>query len=119
MARVTKGSGLAEDTAPWRDDREPIYFAVEVKAAGRVLLPAKVRAALGVGEGDTLRGVVRDGELTLMTSDTALRKTQERLRKLVPPGVSLVDELIAERRAENAREEAETAAYLAGRNAPK
>lgn len=110
MSRVTKGSGLAEDTAPWRDDRQPIHFSVVVKEAGRVLLPAEVRTALGVGEGDTLRGMVVDGELTLLTSATAIRQAQEWVAKHVPPGVSLVDELIAERRAENAKEEEEARA---------
>ena len=115
MARVNKRGGLAEDTSPWRDDREPIYFSVVVKEAGRMLLPAEVRTALGVGEGDTLSGMMVGGVLTLQTSATALRHTQERLAKLAPPGVSLVDELIAERRAEVAREEDEVRELLAKR----
>ena len=107
LARTNKHSGLAEGSSPWRDDREPIYFSVVVKEAGRMLLPAEVRTALGVGEGDTLRGVVQDGKLTLQTSATAIRHTQEWVAKHVPQGVSLVDELIAERRAENAKDEEE------------
>jgi bifunctional DNA-binding transcriptional regulator/antitoxin component of YhaV-PrlF toxin-antitoxin module len=85
-------------------DRKPLYFSVEVKEAGRVLLPAAVRVALGVNEGQVLQGVVKDGELRLMTRDTAIDRAQAMVRRHVPPGVSLVDQLIAERRAENARD---------------
>lgn len=36
----------------------------------------------------------------------AMRALQARVRAMIPPGVSLVDELIAERRAEQAAEDA-------------
>lgn len=116
MARATKTKGFAEGAATFVDDSEPIRFSVEVKSNGRILLPAEVRKALGVAEGERLRGVVEDGELRLFTPATVLSQMQKRVRDLVPPGVSLVDELIAERRAENAREEAEVAEYLARRS---
>lgn len=116
MARASKPKGLAEGTTTFVDDSEPIRFFAEVKSNGRILLPAEVRKALGVAEGEKLRGVVEDGELRLFTPATALSKMQKQVRELVPPGVSLVDDLIAERRAENAREEAEVAAYLAKRS---
>lgn len=83
---------------------DPVYFKVELKEAGRILLPAEIRAAMGIGEGAVLTGVVRDGELRLMSRDTAIRQAQKLVRQHVPEGVSLVDDLIAERRAENARE---------------
>jgi AbrB family looped-hinge helix DNA binding protein len=116
MAKASKPKGLAEGTAAFVDDREPILFSVEVKSNGRILLPAEVRKSLGVAEGEKLRGILKDGELRLATPATILRRMQERVQKLVPPGVSLVDELIAERRAENARDEAEAAEYLARRS---
>lgn len=37
-----------------------------------------------------------------------IRRAQERVRRYVPEGVSLADELIAERRAEARREDEET-----------
>jgi bifunctional DNA-binding transcriptional regulator/antitoxin component of YhaV-PrlF toxin-antitoxin module len=80
------------------------YFDLSVKEGGRVLLPFDIREGLGVREGDILVGELADGELRLMTPDTALRKAQELVRRHVPQGVSLADELIAERRAEAARE---------------
>lgn len=113
MRRASRPEGLSENLSPWEHDKEAIHFSVVVKEAGRVLLPAEVRVALGVKEGDTLQGTVRDGKLTLLTSATAIRHTQERLANLVPPGVSLVDELIAERRAEVAKEEEDVRESLA------
>lgn len=83
---------------------DPIYLQLEIKEGGRILLPAEVRAAMGVVEGDVLSAVVTDGELSLMSQDVAIRQIQAMVRKHVPEGVSLVDELIAERRAEEARE---------------
>ena len=82
--------------------------SLPVKAAGRVLLPAELRATLGVREGDELVGELRDGELRLMSRATALRRAQSLVRLHVPVGTSLVDEMLAERRAEAAREEAES-----------
>ena len=43
-------------------------------------------------------------ELRIYTYAEAMRRAQELVRSFVPPGVSLVDELIADRRAEAARE---------------
>jgi hypothetical protein len=45
-----------------------------------------------------------DGELRIATMRGGLRRAQERVRKYVPAGVSLADELSAERR-EAARNE--------------
>jgi len=112
MPRTPKPAGLSEEQSPW-NNQQPIHFSVVVKDAGRILLPADVRDALGVAEGDTLQGFVEDGELHLLTSATALRQIQEYLATVIPPEVNVVDDFIAERRAEAAREEAEAQAYLA------
>jgi hypothetical protein len=45
-----------------------------------------------------------DGELRLATRREAIKRAQRLLRQYVPEGVSLVDELIAERRREAALE---------------
>ena len=69
---------------------------------GRTVIPAALRAQLGMEDGDQLIWTVRDGELTVTTRRAQLRKAQAMVRQFVPEGVSLVDELIADRRAENA-----------------
>ncbi|MBU0581984.1 MAG: AbrB/MazE/SpoVT family DNA-binding domain-containing protein [Alphaproteobacteria bacterium] len=77
---------------------------LQIGAGGRIVIPAEMRAAMGVAEGDTLIARVVDGELSLLSPDAAIRKVQHLVRQHVPEGVSLVDELIQDRRAEAQRE---------------
>jgi hypothetical protein len=57
-----------------------------------------MREALGMVKGEMLDLVVDDGELRMATRREGLRRAQEWARKVIPPGVSLADELNAERR---------------------
>jgi AbrB family looped-hinge helix DNA binding protein len=72
---------------------------------GRVVIPAAFREALGLSEGDTLIASIDDGELNLLTRRAAVRRAQAIVRQFVPEGVSLVDELIEDRRREVEREQ--------------
>jgi AbrB family looped-hinge helix DNA binding protein len=65
---------------------------------GRVVIPAALREALGMADGDVLDMRVVDGELRIATMRERLRRVQERVRYLVPPGTLVSDELSAERR---------------------
>jgi len=65
---------------------------------GRVVIPAQIRKALGMDPGGTLDLRAEDGELRISTMRSRLRRAQERVRKYVPAGVSLSEELSAERR---------------------
>jgi AbrB family looped-hinge helix DNA binding protein len=71
---------------------------------GRVVIPAALREALALKEGETLIASVDDGTLQLMTIPAAVRKAQAMVRRFVPEGVSLVDELLEDRRREVERE---------------
>ncbi len=73
-------------------------------SGGRLQIPAEIRKELGLHDGDQVTLKVVDGELRVRSVREAIRRAQEMVRKYVPEGVSLVDELIAERRAEAARE---------------
>lgn len=97
----------------WKRERESVRgqapgqavrVTLQIKEGGRVVLPSDVRSLLGVGEGDALSGEIVDGELRLMSRSTAIRKAQEIVRRHVPEGTSLVDELLADRRSEFRRE---------------
>jgi AbrB family looped-hinge helix DNA binding protein len=59
---------------------------------GRLVIPAALREALAMADGDVLDMRVVDGELRIATMQERLRRAQERIRGLVPPGVSLADE---------------------------
>ena len=72
----------------------------KVTQGGRIVIPAEMRRRLGIEIGDQVNLERRGDSLTVTSSQAALRRIQKRLQKTIPPGVSLVDELIAERREE-------------------
>ena len=67
---------------------------------GRLVIPASLRAAMKVEDGDTLLAWVDDGELHLLSPRVGARQAQALLKGLLPKGTSLSDELIADRRRE-------------------
>jgi AbrB family looped-hinge helix DNA binding protein len=76
----------------------------KIGEGGRIVIPANIRRAMGVGVGDELLLRVEDGELRAATRRAALKKAQAIVRRFVPEGVLLSDELIADRRREAAVE---------------
>ena len=59
----------------------------------------------GLPEGGVLLARFDDDEIKLVTPEATARKIQAAVRKFVPEGVSLVDELLKERRREAAHEQ--------------
>lgn len=72
---------------------------------GRLLVPLHIRNQLHYKKGDNFVIRVINNELHIVSLKNALLHAQELVRKTTPPEVSLVDELIAERRAEAKAEE--------------
>jgi len=54
--------------------------------------------------GDSLAMRLEDYELRVSTRRARIRRAQERIRQVIPPGVSLSEELSAERREAAKRE---------------
>jgi AbrB family looped-hinge helix DNA binding protein len=80
---------------------------IHVGPQGRVVIPAELRRALNLQPGDAL-AVRLDGQsLILERPAQIIERIQQQLAHL-RGGPSLVDELIAERRQEAAREDART-----------
>jgi AbrB family looped-hinge helix DNA binding protein len=71
---------------------------VVVGEKGRIVIPAEIREALGIGEGDKVTLQVEDHELRVSTLRGRIRRAQERAAKYVEPGTLVSDELSAERR---------------------
>lgn len=71
---------------------------------GAIAIPEGYREALGVRAGEDLIVQFEDRELRLFTITEGVRRAQEIVRRYVPEGHSLSDELSAERRAEAERE---------------
>jgi AbrB family looped-hinge helix DNA binding protein len=70
-----------------------------VNENGRVVIPASFRKALGINIGDEVVLRMEDDELRITTLKRRVERAQRLVRKHVKRGTSLVDELIAERRA--------------------
>ena len=84
-------------------------YSARVDNSGRIVIPAELRERLHFRPGDEL--VLREtaGSLSVRSYDQALAEAQAYFGGLVEPGVSAVDELLAERRAEVSREAAKDA----------
>jgi AbrB family looped-hinge helix DNA binding protein len=72
-----------------------------------VVIPAEIRRELGIESGETLMARVESGRLVLERRSEILSRLRSELREAAPPGTSMVDELLAERRREARREAAE------------
>jgi AbrB family looped-hinge helix DNA binding protein len=76
---------------------------VRINENGRVVIPAAFREALGVKPGDEIILRVEDDELRITTMNRRIERAQRRARRYLKPGVSLMNELLAERREEAKR----------------
>ena len=80
------------------------YHAKLIKG-GKIVIPAELRREFGFKDGDTLVFEREGGRLVLKTYAQVVRDVQAEFKAMVPAGNrSMVDELLAERRAEDARE---------------
>ena len=80
------------------------YHAKLIKG-GKIVIPAELRREFGFKDGDTLVFESEGGRLILKTYAQVVRDVQAEFKAMVPAGNrSMVDELLAERRAEAARE---------------
>lgn len=108
---MPRPKGLSEEPSTFRHE-EPAtgsvgYTRLKIDAAGRLVIPAEMRAAMMVKPGDTVTAEVRDGEFRIVSPAAALKRVQAFARKWKAenPDVSVADELIAERRDEARRED--------------
>ncbi|HEX4607146.1 MAG TPA: AbrB/MazE/SpoVT family DNA-binding domain-containing protein [Urbifossiella sp.] len=95
-----------------------ITFHARIGEDGRIVIPAPVRRELGLKPGDTVVAESDGHSLLLRSYDQVVKDTQNFFRQFIPPGTSLVDELIADRRAESAREEANAETWAAKSTEP-
>ena len=82
--------------------RTMLVQRVKIIEGGKLVIPAAMRRALGIGSGDMVLVDVEDGELRVRSLPKAIKRAQAIVRRHVPKGVSLADELIADRRGEAA-----------------
>jgi AbrB family looped-hinge helix DNA binding protein len=82
-----------------------MFGRTRINQQGRIVIPAECRTAAGLKPGDELLiETVGDGELRIRTKQEALRQAQQIVARYSSGSRDLVEELIAERREEAARE---------------
>ncbi len=94
-------------------------YRARLDRSGRIVLPQRVREELQLATGDEVLVVQTADGYRIETPEQALRAAQDYFCSLIPAGVSVVDELIAERREEAAREQAEEDAWNKARSAKR
>ncbi|MCC6919934.1 MAG: AbrB/MazE/SpoVT family DNA-binding domain-containing protein [Alphaproteobacteria bacterium] len=93
--------GMAETAAPFEtDEAKP-----RVMPDGSVVIPAALAKQLGAEPGETLGAFEQDGGIWIATRKASRRRAQAFVSSVVPEGVSLVEDLLAQRRREVEEEE--------------
>lgn len=111
---MNRPTGFAKGQQAFEDAESGLrsvpHARLKIDGAGRVVIPAEMRAAMLVKPGDTVTAEVVDGEFRIVSPDVALKRFRAvgREWRKRNPGVDLVEELIADRRAE-AREDLDEA----------
>lgn len=80
------------------------FYRLKVDSSGRLLLPSESKSRHRISNGDTVV-IVDDGEgLHIKTREQLLTDVQAHFARHVPRDVSLVDEILADRRSEIERD---------------
>ena len=105
-------SGVREGPAPFErdDDNASVQargngaYRLVVQTDGSVVLPKEVVEAFDVGPGVAVMARLQGDEFTLISAATAMDRVRALVRRVVPRGAGLADELITERRADAERD---------------
>lgn len=74
------------------------FIRGKISGAGRVVLPSELRKELGIADGADVVFSRTEHGIQITTLNQAIRQAQALVRRYVPEGVSLVDELREARR---------------------
>ncbi len=103
--RLPREAAPAPRQSSGPSEAAPNWVWTTIRKGGVVQLPAEFLKAMGGAEGDQVQLALDGGVVRVLSRAAAIRELQDQVRRHVPAGVSLVDELLAERRAEAAGEE--------------
>jgi bifunctional DNA-binding transcriptional regulator/antitoxin component of YhaV-PrlF toxin-antitoxin module len=76
----------------------PLSKTVKMSSGGRLVIPVEMRRELGLEEGVPVVLKLDNSALIVQTLPEGVRNAQALFAKYAKPGVSIVDEFIAERR---------------------
>ncbi len=82
-------------------------FPVRIGANGRLCVPAKMRKALGLESGGVVVLSLQDGEIRIRPIRAVLAEVQAMVAPYLEASGDSVEQFLADRRAEVAREDAE------------
>ncbi|MEA3028563.1 MAG: Antidote-toxin recognition MazE, bacterial antitoxin [Alphaproteobacteria bacterium] len=107
-SRPKKKLGFSEDGAAFdaATDRAPTRQTVELGAGGRLVIPAPMRAALGMKVGDRLTMRLDGNQLRVYTFQEGLRQARAIVGKHLPAGADPVEDFLQWKREQAALEEA-------------
>jgi len=74
-----------------------------IREGGRLVIPSAYRKALGLKPGDEVLLSLEDGEIRVVSTRQAVARAQTLVRRYIPKGRKLSDELIKDRREEATR----------------
>jgi len=88
--------------APRSAPRSVAYANLKIDTAGRIIVPAEMRAAMMAKPGDSLTAHVVDGELRVVSRAWVMRRVEEEAErfKAANPVASFANELAANRQEE-------------------
>jgi AbrB family transcriptional regulator (stage V sporulation protein T) len=78
------------------------FIRGKVSGAGRVVVPAELRKEFGIEDGVDVVFSRTEHGIQITTLDQAIQQAQEKVRRFVPEGLSLVGELREDRRQDAA-----------------
>lgn len=107
MGGVDRLGNLGAACHPTHTMTAPKSQVMHVDKHGRIVIPAEIRDALGLAAGEKIVLRVKDGRLEVENLRQSIARHAGIARRMgnIPDNVSIVDEFIAERRAEAARGE--------------
>jgi bifunctional DNA-binding transcriptional regulator/antitoxin component of YhaV-PrlF toxin-antitoxin module len=88
-----------------KTETPPGEARVKIDVGGRIVIPVEFRRAIAAEEGDSVTLRLEGDELRIVSNAASVRRAQALVARYVPKDVSLVDEFLADRRREAAREE--------------
>jgi hypothetical protein len=77
---------------------------IRIDSAGRLALAPEMLKAAGLAPDEAVYATAGEDGIEILSRAAALKRAEAIARRFVPEGVSLVDELIAERRREEKRD---------------
>ena len=78
-----------------------ISAQARINESGRIVIPFRMRRALGLEPGDSVALSLEDGVLRIEPHRAKVRRIQDELKKFAKPGVLASNELAEERREES------------------